>query len=304
MILGAYLHLIRRKTAGKNDKNFLLLFDKSDKSSMNFELFLPCPPRNSNDFNEVRMAVDRAVHYGWDGVVLTTTIKNLSNIPLPPEPIELTSECQAIIQRRFGLCVLNDYPPFPQYTRLNLETDSQEFAKKFSAPNYSLLSITPLNDNAFKAACANSEIDIISIDLSKYDPKKLWKEVKPAISRGLYVELLYSNFIMEPPKGISVRQALFNAAKSVTFLLRGRKILLSCGGLGPEFIRRPSDVLNIAQLLQIKKPGMLTNEISKSVLAKGLARSTHAGITRTVGTKRIDQSDESDSDMELLIVTK
>ena len=93
---------------------------------------------------------------------------------------------------------------------------------------------------------------------------------------------------MEPPKGISVRQALFNAAKSVTFLLR-RKILLSCGGHCPEFS------------IYKKKPGMVTNEISKSVLAKGLAQSTHAGITRTVGTKRIDQSDESDSFNFLLL---
>ena len=271
---------------------------------MNFELFIHCPRRESNDFNEVRMAVDRAIHYGWDGVALTTTIKNLSNIPFPPEPIELNPECKSIIQRRFGLCVLNDYPPFPQYTRLNLETDSQEFAKKFSGTNYKILSITPLSDAAFKAACSNADIDIISIDLSKYDPKKLWKEIKPAINRGLCVELLYSNFIMELPEGARVRQALFNAAKSVTFLLRGRNIIMSCGGLGPDFIRKPSDVVNIAQLLQIKKPNMIPNEISKSILAKALARSTHAGITRTVGPKRIQETDSEDEIDELAIVIK
>ena len=191
----------------------------------------------------------------------------------------------------------------PQYTRLNLETDSQEFAKRFSGTNYKMLSITPLSDAAFKAACANSDIDIISIDLSKYDPKKLWKEVKPAINRGLCVELLYSNFIMELPDGARVRQALFNAAKSVTFLLRGRNIIFSCGGLGPDFIRKPSDVVNIAQLLQIKNPNKIPNEIAKSILAKALARSTHAGITRTVGPKRHQEteSDEDSDDLEIVI---
>ena len=271
---------------------------------MNFELFLPCPRKDSGDFSEVRMAIDRAIHYGWDGVVLTTTIKNLSNIPTPPEPFELNSECQAIIQRRFGLCVLNDYPPFPQYTRLNLETDSLEFAKKFSSTQYNLLSITPLSDAAFKAACANADIDIISVDLSKYDPKKLWKETKAAISRGLCVELLYGNFILDSANGPKVRQALFNAAKSITFLLRGRNIILSCGMMGPEYIRSPSDVLNIAQLLEIKNPNNLTNSISKSILAKGLARSSHAGITRTVGKKRIERNEDSESDSDLLIVVK
>ena len=117
------------------------------------------------------------------------------------------------------------------------------------------------------------------------------------MSRGIILEFRYANF-MDYKK----RQALINAAQSATFILRGRNILLSYGSPDTDVMRSPSDVLNIANLLGIKNPGKITNEIAKKVLAKGLARQTHVGITRELPDKSTDESDD-DSDLEIVIKT-
>ena len=275
------------------------IFDKKVTVLMNFELFVPCPNRDVQ-----RMSIDRAVHLGWDGLVLTQTIHAAAKIPEPLEPTELNPECEAIVKRNYGLCVLGSYPAFPQFTRLNLETDSTDDARAFikNAKNtrFSLLSITPQSDAVLKAAAQSSDldIDIISVDPQKLHLKNIWKDLKAAVSRGIIIEFRYAHFI-----DYKKRQALFNALSSATFVLRGRNILLSFGSPDTEVMRSPSDVLNIANLLGIKNPEKLTNEVAKQVLAKGLARQTHVGITREL-PDTVSKADDDDDSLDFDIVIK
>ena len=127
--------------------------------------------------------------------------------------------------------------------------------------------------------------------------------MQAAVNRGVNVELRYGNFITRGSGDFSKeRQTLINAAQSVTFVLRGRNILLSYGMNESEYMRKPSDVLNIARLLQIKNPNKITNEIPKGVLAKGLSRLSHVGITRVLKSKE-ESSSESDEEMPFIIKT-
>lgn len=260
---------------------------------MNFELFLPYEQEGGIVNQEVRMAVDRSVKTGWDGVVLTVNVRSMKNVPPPPEPVQLSNEAEAIVNRRYSLFCLSDYAKFSQFTRLNLETDSIDevhaFMRQMPALRYSMYSVTPLSEQVFKMACQTMDIDIISLDLPAYMPKKKWKDLKGAVNRGIAVEIRYSQFL----KSSQMRQSLISAAKSLTFVLRRRNILLSNGCLDSDLIRSPSDVHNIAALLKIKHPELITNSIPKSVLAKGLSRSSYSGIARLMKDIPVS-SDEED----------
>jgi RNase P/RNase MRP subunit p30 len=267
---------------------------------MNFELNMPCPNRDVQ-----RMSIDRAIRLGWDGVVLTQTVYSSAKIPQPLEPTELNDECRSIVERNYGLCVLGSYPPFPQFTRLNLETekvdDLKTLIRNSGSIRHSIISVTPLSEAVFRFACqcSDKDIDIISINPSRFDAKKKWKDAKGAVSKGIVIEFHYDDFL-----DYKKRQSLISAVQSAAFVLRARNILLSYGSQDTEIMRSPSDVLNIANLLAINNPHKLTNEIAKKVLAKGLARQTHVGITRELPIIIKDADDESDSsDLEIVIKT-
>ena len=247
--------------------------------------------------------VERSIRSGWDGVVLTTNVRTMKNVPPPPEPVQISAEAEAIIQRRHSLFCLSDYPTFPQFTRLNLETDSVDevhaFMRQMPSLGYSLYSVTPLNEQIFKMACQTMDIDIISLDLPAYMPKKKWKDLKGAVNRGIAVEIRYSQFL----KSLQMRQDLISAAKSLTFVLRRRNILLSHGCLDTDLVRSPSDVHNIAALLNIKHPENITNSIPKKVLSKGLSRNTFSGIARAMKPIEESSTDEEDDFIPITIQT-
>ena len=274
---------------------------------MNFELNLPFDQTSdSHDF--LRMCIDRLARLGWSGCALTVNITSMKKAPAPPDPIPLSSVAKAATERNYGLHVLNDYPIFPQFTRLNLVTSDvkevHQLSRHIPVLGYDLISVTPLSDDVFKLVCSTIDVDIISIDTSKFQPRSSWKELKSAVNRKIAIELLYSNLLGSDQD----QKMLIASCDSVNYATKGKKskdriMLFSSGKDDPDLLRSPSDVRNFARLLEIKKFEKLTSYFTKCVIANGLARKSTAGIvrkTREIPTNE-DKVESSDDDFDIVI---
>lgn len=249
---------------------------------MNFESFLAY---DHSSVDQLRLAVNRAARVGYQGVVLTVDVSTVRRHPPPPDPLPLAPAAAAAVARRAALHVLGDFPRFPQFTRLNLCTDSaaelQQLPRALSDTAYDLISVTPLSDAAFRAACSAADVDIVSLDARRYLPLACWKELKALVNRGVAIELRYSDFLRG---GASLRQFV-RAAQSAAHATRGRRakdrvLLLGCGSDDPDMVRGPADVRSLAALVGIPHSGALTGDLVKRVIARGLARRANAGTVR------------------------
>ncbi|OHS98505.1 hypothetical protein TRFO_35031 [Tritrichomonas foetus] len=268
---------------------------------MNFELNLTYDA-TSETHEFLQMSIERLIRYGWGGCALTVNVTTMKNIPPPPDPISLSKQATAILERQYGLYVLADYTPFPQFTRLNLITGNvqevHQLTHRLPTITYDIISVTPLSDAVFKTVCSTIDVDLISIDVSQYQPKSCWKELKSAVNRDITIELLYSHLL-----GSDFEQKnLISACDSISHATKGRKskgrvVVLSCGKDDPEYIRSPSDVRNFGNLLQIPKFEKLTSEFAKVVIAKGLARKSNAGVVR-----KMKALPPEEDDMEITIM--
>ncbi|KAH0792446.1 ribonuclease P protein subunit p30-like [Histomonas meleagridis] len=273
---------------------------------MEFEVNLPYETVENIPSDQLRMSINRVVRCGWNGVVLTVNVTTMNKYPPPPDPLTLSDASSASIRRSYGLCVLSDYPKFPQFTRLNLITDNiqeiHQLSRHLNTIRYDLISVTPLTDSVFKAACSSADIDILSIDVSKYQPISCWKELKSLVNRGVAIELQYSMFLQTDSK----MKSLISAAASICHATKGRHgkdriILLGCGSNDPDFIRSPSDIRNLARLLGLPKVETLTNTAVRDVVAKGMARKANAGTVRRMKERILEQSDDSDDFIDFVV---
>lgn len=271
---------------------------------MNFELHVLYDDEGVAPYDALRMSIDRHIRYGWDGIVLTRNVESARKVVAAPDPVPLSNRAKAIIERRYGLTVLGDYKPFPQYSRLNLVTNEvqevNQLNRNIASLSYDIISVTPLNDDVFRTVCSTSDVDIITVDTSRYVPKKCWKELKAAVNRGIAIEFLYSRFLENDYQ----LKTIIAACQSTVHATKGRKamtrvILLSNGSDSPDFVRSPADVRNLARMVGLPNDAKITSEFAKNVLAKGLARRTHAGVVR-----KMREPAREDEDEELQIVIK
>jgi len=267
---------------------------------MDIELFLQYEKNDGILSDHLRMSLDRCVKLGWGGVVNTVVISKMKLMQYPPEPLPLSIEAQSIIKRSYGLYCMSDFSPFPQFTRLNLETDDvdevQTLMRQIPTLKYTIISVTPLSDAVLKTICQSSDIDIISFDVSQYLPKSASSSIKTAVSRGIYIEFRYSQFI----ESSALRQSMISAALSIKHFTRGRNFIFGNGSNDPDLIRSPVDVKNLAYVLDFKNPSLTTNTNAKDVIAKGLARQCNAGVTRKITPKLVESESESD-DIPIII---
>jgi ribonuclease P/MRP protein subunit RPP1 len=254
---------------------------------MDFDLFVLFESESDIPDDALRMTVDRMVRYGWAGLVLTRNVTSVRRLPPPPSPLALSDIARAHVERRFTLCVLHDYPAFPQFTRLNLATgDMQEIhqlTRLLSGIRFDVVSVTPLSDEVFRALCSTVDVDVISLDPTRYLPKHCWKDLKSAVNRGIAIEFLYSQFLA----GDAALKTLISCCQSVVHATRGRnakarKLFFSFGSDSPDRVRSPADVRAFGRLVGLPRVERLTSEVVKAVLAKGLARQSHAGAVRRV----------------------
>jgi len=88
--------------------------------------------------------------------------------------VALAASTAAAVDCRCGLCVLGEYQPFPQYTRLNLPTayprELHRRARAISCLAYDVVGVTPISDEVCRLARSASDVDVITIDAARCVP--------------------------------------------------------------------------------------------------------------------------------------
>lgn len=272
---------------------------------MNFESNLTYNYENND---QLRLSINRAVKVGYQGVVMTVNVTTMKKYPPPPDPLPISPDMISIVQRNCSLYVLGDHPKFPQFTRLNLVTDNiqeiHQLGRVLNDVKYDLVSVTPLSDNVFKAACSSLDIDILCFDVNKYLPIKCWKELKSLVNRDIAIELSYSAFL----KGEQSMKHFISAAQSIIQATKGRHsknrmILLGCGSDDPDMLRGPEDVRCLARLVGLPKVETMNNALIKKLIGKGLARKSNSGTVRKLKERIIENAQNDDDLFGFTVVT-
>jgi RNase P/RNase MRP subunit p30 len=150
-----------------------------------------------------------------------------------------------------------------------------------------------------KVLCSTTDVDLISLDRMRYQPKHCWKELKSAVNRDVAIELFYLHFLgsdSQVKQFISCAQNVVHATRVRNAKMR--KLFLSFGSDVPDWIRSPSNVRNIAQLLGFPSLDQVTSTVPKAVIAKGLARQAHADVARRLRA----QPDTGDNHLIKIVV--
>jgi ribonuclease P/MRP protein subunit RPP1 len=120
-------------------------------------------------------------------------------------------------------------------------------SKKFEP--YDLVAVMPTSDEAFAAACAREDLDLIAIDASsriQFRPKP--QHVDQAIARGVYFELRYSGALQSD----TCRQYFIANATVFIRACRGRGLIASSGGKEMYQVRSAHDLANLMCLCGAK----------------------------------------------------
>ena len=129
-------------------------------------------------------------------------------------------------------------------------------------------------------ACAQMEVDIISLDLSTKLPYYLkHSTVGSAVSRGVYLEICYSAGIAD----IAARRNLISNASNLVRVTRGRGLIISSEASNAMNLRGPHDLINLATFwgLGQEKGRQCLVDNPRNVLVKAETRkSIHKGVLR------------------------
>ncbi|XP_074576936.1 uncharacterized protein LOC141833405 [Curcuma longa] len=139
---------------------------------------------------------------------------------------------------------------FRQYTRLTISVAGAAAVVSLNGNallrTYDLVSVRPLDQEAFDKACESSVVDIIALDFSQKLPFRLKiPSIKLAIQRGLYFEITYSHLIADS----HVRRNILSDAKLLCDWSRGKNLLISSAASTVNDVRGPHDVANLAVFL-------------------------------------------------------
>ncbi|CAM6093465.1 unnamed protein product [Calypogeia fissa] len=183
--------------------------------------------------------------------------------------------------------------PFRQFSRITVVVESPAQANALNSGNpvlktYDIIAVRPTNQKAFNQACTNSEVDIISLDLSQKLPFRLKMPiVKAAVERGVYFEICYGRTIFDP----KARRELFANAQMLLAATRGRNIIVSSGARRALELRGPNDAANMSTFfgLKLESAKAAVSRNCKAVLMRGVMRkATHRDaihITHTTETE-------------------
>jgi ribonuclease P/MRP protein subunit RPP1 len=182
--------------------------------------------------------------------------------------------------------------PFPTPSRVRILRRCNIFltdaASNFRIPqlqqHYDLVAVRPTDERTLQQACHSLDVDIISLDLTRrYDSHFKFPMLGTAISRGVKIELCYSQGIMTSDP--SAKRNLISNATQLIRVTRGRGLIFSSEARSALGIRAPSDVINLASVWGLGtergKDG-LTKEPRSVVEFARLKRQSFKGIVDIV----------------------
>lgn len=163
---------------------------------------------------------------------------------------------------------------------LTIEDTSVNYNLATTAKEFDILAVRPTSEKTLQYACAQMDIDIVSLDLSVRLPYYLkHSTLGSAVSRGVYIEICYSAGMADT----SARRNLISNASNLVRATRGRGLIVSSEASSALSVRGPYDLINLATfwgLSQEKGQGTI-NESARKVIVKAQTRKgVHKGVLR------------------------
>ncbi|KAF2750723.1 putative ribonuclease P complex subunit Pop2 [Sporormia fimetaria CBS 119925] len=189
----------------------------------------------TENVRELQRTVAFLDELGYDVVALTHTISGKPPSDLTP-PIPTTL-------------------PFPVPPKLRLlrrvtlhltDTSTNHLIPQLQQ-HYDLIAARPTSERTLQQACANLDVDLISLDLTQR-PEKHFKfsMLGTAIARGVKIELCYSQAILSTDP--SAKRMMISNIVQLIRVTRGRGILFSSEARSALGLRAPSDVINLSSV--------------------------------------------------------
>ena len=160
--------------------------------------------------------------------------------------------------------------------RLTVRLDAPRMSVPQKVLNaFDLVAVVPETDDAFRAACASSDVDLISVACGARLPFAVArKDVEVAIKRGAAFEVSYAHSIGQPR---SLRHLTATGLRLAALTNGGRGLVLSCGSSDAWRMRSPLDVGALASMLGVRKTDGVVGASAARAVAAGAARLYAAG---------------------------
>ena len=140
---------------------------------------------------------------------------------------------------------------------------------------FDIVAVVPETDDAFRAACASPDVDLISVACGARLPFSVArKDVEVAIKRGAAFEVSYAHAIAQPR---SLRHLTATGLRLAALTNGGRGLVLSCGSPDTWRVRSPSDVGALASMLGVRNTDGVVGASAARAVAAGAARKYNAG---------------------------
>ena len=191
----------------------------------------------------------------------------------------------------FALTAPRSFSAFQQKFRLHAVLSEPAHLAALSTHNqplhpllaYDLLSVTPTTDTLLHAACASSDIDLISLPCSTRLPYYLkLPSLHLAQQNGIVFELCYAKGIRESTS----RRHLFTTAAALRRVRGGTKggVAVSSGCERAEELRGVYDVMSVVRLMgwQEREARAALSAVCERVLWHGQTRRTTKAALRVV----------------------
>jgi len=170
-----------------------------------------------------------------------------------------------------------------QLTRLTVVADdvTHNYGLHTNNPTvnaFDLLAVRTSSEKVFASACSAYEIDIISLECSSRLPFFLkGSTLGLALDRGVYLEICYAAGIRDP----NARRHLYNNAKRLVTLTKGKNIIFSSEALNALEIRSPHDLIAFGVsigLNQAKAKECVTENCRRVLKRSETRRMTHKAV--------------------------
>ena len=160
--------------------------------------------------------------------------------------------------------------------RLTVRLDAARISVPQKVLNaFDLVAVVPETDDAFRAACASSDVDLISVACGARLPFAVArKDVEVAIKRGAAFEVSYAHAIAQPR---SLRHLTATGLRLAALTNGGRGLVLSCGSSEAWRVRSPGDVRAIAAMLGVRNTDGVVGASAARAVKAGAARLYAAG---------------------------
>ncbi|KAL0210766.1 hypothetical protein P9112_009064 [Eukaryota sp. TZLM1-RC] len=149
-------------------------------------------------------------------------------------------------------------PPVQLLPRITIVLESRSFLHFFNTNSshlrgYDLVAVRPTTEDTFRLACGELEVDVISIDLSQRLPFHLkHTQLKQALKRGVYFEIIYFNLLMDPDNSFNTpRMNFISNVSQLLSVTKGQNCFFSSGSRDPFDLRAPFDIMNLVSLFNL-----------------------------------------------------